>query len=247
MLRLLIAGYRAWQTADFQFSVIPRARAITAGGNGTGRTPCRSNKGRAGGNKKPSRHLHHYSDMKRRQHRPRWHVPPRFDAVSRTDSPVKTHATLKASTIPGALALVIAGAAALPAAAQTPARNIELDPSLTTLSVPHVKVCQQGFEGLFGVPEGADPDEALIIRGAKQSYFEDKRYGDEFISTLDIAMPYERMLPPGPPDGAVLTGKITCSFAEAPEGGFPLTPAAVTIEEEGQMRTLTGPELALFR
>jgi hypothetical protein len=44
-----------------------------------------------------------------------------------------------------------------------------------------------------------------------------------------------------------LTGKITCSFAEAPEGGFPLTPAVVTIEEEGQMRTLTGPELALFR
>lgn len=36
MLRLLIAGYRVRQTADFQFSVISRARAITAGGNGTG-------------------------------------------------------------------------------------------------------------------------------------------------------------------------------------------------------------------
>ena len=133
------------------------------------------------------------------------------------------------------------------AIAQEPARNITLDPSLTSMSVPHLHACQQGFEALFGVPEGADPDEALIIRGARQSYFQDQRFGDQFRSTLEIAMPYERVLPPGPPDGAIIPGRITCSFIEQAEGEFPAMPDTVTLEEEGITRLLSDQERVLFR
>ncbi len=133
------------------------------------------------------------------------------------------------------------------ATAQEPARNITIDPSLTSMSVPHLHACQQGFEALFGVPEGADPDETLMIRGARQTYFQDQRFGDQFKSTLEIAMPYERVLPPGPPDGAVIPGRITCSFIEQAEGEFPAMPNAVTLEEEGVTRSLSDQERSLFR
>ncbi|MEQ8746136.1 hypothetical protein [Pyruvatibacter sp.] len=143
--------------------------------------------------------------------------------------------------------------AALPASAQDTAPqaetilNLIVDPGLTSLSTPHLRVCQQGFEDFFGVPDGMDPDEALIIRGARQTYLKDERLGDAFGSTLEIAMPYERVLPPGPPDGAVLTGKITCYFAADDAGAFPLAPYAVLLEEEGQSRRIEGEGLALFR
>lgn len=133
------------------------------------------------------------------------------------------------------------------AGAQEPARNITIDPSLTSMSVPHLHACQQGFEALFGVPEGVDPDESLIIRGARQTYFQDQRFGDQFRSTLEIAMPYERVLPPGPPDGAVIPGRITCSFVALEDNSFATTPDAVTIEEEGVTRTLSDQERGLFR
>lgn len=164
----------------------------------------------------------------------------------------------KRSSRPNTLAALVLGLTAAATASSVavaqpapytpvPAGNVEIDPDRTALSLPHVQVCQQGFESLYGVPDGTDPDEMLIIRGARQTYVEDKYYVGQFISTLDIAMPYERALPPGPPDGAVITGRITCFFTETPDGGFPLTPSVVTIEEEGQVRTLTGPELAQFR
>lgn len=133
------------------------------------------------------------------------------------------------------------------ASAQEPAQNITVDPSLTTLSVPHLQACQQGFEAMFGVPEGVDPDESLIIRGARQSYFQDQRFGEQFKSTLEIAMPYERVLPPGPPDGAVIPGRITCGFVELEDSTFATTPDLVTIEEEGVTRTLSDQERSLFR
>lgn len=137
--------------------------------------------------------------------------------------------------------------AAFPAMAQEKVVNLVVDPALTTLSGPHLQVCQQGFENLFGVPPGVDPDEALIIRGARQTYVKDERYGDAFGSTLEIAMPYERVLPPGPPDGAVLNGKITCYFAADDAGAFPLAPYAVQIEEEDTVRRATPAELDGFR
>ncbi len=133
------------------------------------------------------------------------------------------------------------------AGAQEPARNITIDPSLTTLSVPHLQACQRGFEAMFGVPEGVDPDESLIIRGARQSYFQDQRFGDQFNSSLEIVMPYERVLPPGPPDGAVIPGRITCRFVEREDSSFPTTPDEVTIEEEEVTRTLSDQERILFR
>ncbi|GAB5502257.1 hypothetical protein [Pyruvatibacter sp.] len=144
-----------------------------------------------------------------------------------------------------ALGFVLAGSSA--ASAQEPARNITVDPSLTTLSVPHLQACQQGFEAIFGIPDGMDPDESLIIRGARQSYFQDQRFGDQFKSTLEIAMPYERVLPPGPPDGAVIPGRITCSFVEREDNSFATTPDAVAIEEEGVTRTLSNQERRLFQ
>ena len=144
-----------------------------------------------------------------------------------------------------ALGFVLAGSSA--ASAQEPARNITVDPSLTTLSVPHLQACQQGFEAIFGIPDGMDPDESLIIRGARQSYFQDQRFGDQFKSTLEIAMPYERVLPPGPPDGAVIPGRITCSFVEREDNSFATTPDVVAIEEEGVTRTLSNQERRLFK
>ncbi|GAA6155736.1 hypothetical protein NBRC116588_12090 [Pyruvatibacter sp. HU-CL02332] len=144
-----------------------------------------------------------------------------------------------------ALGFVLAGSSA--ASAQEPARNITVDPSLTTLSVPHLQACQQGFEAIFGIPDGMDPDESLIIRGARQSYFQDQRFGDQFKSTLEIAMPYERVLPPGPPDGAVIPGRITCSFVEREDNSFATTPDVVAIEEEGVTRTLSNQERRLFQ
>ncbi|MEP0068064.1 hypothetical protein [Pyruvatibacter sp.] len=144
-----------------------------------------------------------------------------------------------------ALGFVLAGSSA--ASAQEPARNITVDPSLTTLSVPHLQACQQGFEAIFGVPDGVDPDESLVIRGARQSYFQDQRFGDQFKSTLEIAMPYERVLPPGPPNGAVIPGRITCSFVEREDNTFATTPDAVAIEEEGVTRTLSNQERRLFQ
>jgi len=148
-----------------------------------------------------------------------------------------------------AAALAASGFLALTsiAGAQEPARNITIDTSLTTMSVPHLHACHQGFEALFGVPEGMDPDESLIIRGARQSYFQDPRLGDQFKSTLEIAMPYERVLPPGPPDGAVIPGRITCSFIEQAEGEFSTLPDVVTLEEEGVTRSLSDQERELFR
>lgn len=140
---------------------------------------------------------------------------------------------------------------AVPDAIAAPARNITVDPGLASLSVPHLQVCQQGFEALFGVPQGVDPDEVLIIRGATQSYYEDPRFGDNFKSALEIAMPYERVLPPGPPSGAVILGRIVCAFEEHKDAtsasSFPLTPTYVTIEEEGVTRRLSPSERMLFR
>lgn len=160
---------------------------------------------------------------------------------TRTFRPVgnKVAACLMASAI-GSLAL------AQPVAAQTQTNNLIIDSNLTTLSMPHVQACQQGFERLFGVPAGMDPDEALIVRGARQTYIEDHRVGDGFGSTLEIAMSFERALPPGPPDGAVLTGTLTCHYSEADAGGFPLTPQTVQLEEEGNTRMLGSDELSLF-
>ncbi|MGD1935798.1 MAG: hypothetical protein ACFB0Z_15080 [Candidatus Phaeomarinobacter sp.] len=149
-----------------------------------------------------------------------------------------------AISVLAAFELLVLGSSA---GAQQQPSGSNIDTSLATLSVPHVHVCQHGFEALFGIPEGADPDESLIIRGARQSYFEDRRTGDEFRSTLEVAMPYERALPPGPPHGAVIAGRITCTFRERAEGGFPFVPVTVTLEEEGVTRSLSDQERALFR
>ena len=138
---------------------------------------------------------------------------------------------------------VIVLACARPGAAQeAPAQNVTIDPSLTSLSLPHVHACQRGFMRLFGVPAGADPDETLMVRGARQTVVEDTRLGPEFRSMLEMQMPYERMLP----GGAVLTGVLTCLY-----GGtgldFDARPERVTILEEGETRILAGPQLDLFR
>jgi len=138
----------------------------------------------------------------------------------------------------------------VPAAAQQDApRTQELitDTNLTGLSVPHVHVCQRGFEGVFGIPEGVDPDDTLIVHGARQTVVDNGPLLDAPDNTLEIAMPYERVLPPGPPSGAVIRGKITCYFVATEAGSFPLTPDAVVLEEDGTERWLDGPDLALFR
>lgn len=143
-------------------------------------------------------------------------------------------------------ALTLAGA--VPAAAQPEAprpeapRNVILDRGLDSLSMPHVQVCQRGFERLFGVPEGVDPDEALMVRGARQTVVEDPRLIEGATSTLELQMPYERMLP----GGAVIPGIVTCLFTG--EGrSFDTAADAVTVSEEGETRALAGPDLALFR
>jgi|GEM_PF-6250677 len=150
--------------------------------------------------------------------------------------------------IPVSAALGMAGAAL----AQTPSGTA--DSGLTSLSVPHVHSCQQGFERLFGIPQGADPDEGLIIRGARQTLAQRAHQVEtpdggipELRHTLEIAMPYERVLPPGPPEGAVIPGRITCRFIEAADGSFALTPDSVVLEEEGVARRLDDRERALFR
>ncbi len=134
------------------------------------------------------------------------------------------------------------GAAAV--SAQVPPTASERITGLTgnSLSLPHVHTCQRGFEDFFGVPEGVDPDEAVLIRGARQKVESGGEVAGEIRATMTIDMPYERMLP----GGTVATGQVTCHFMED-NGAFPTTPYRVVIAEGEDVRDLDAAGLALFR
>jgi len=148
---------------------------------------------------------------------------------------------MKTRAFGGVLAAVICLAAA-PAFSQSNEVEVRIDRNLAALSLPHVQVCQQGFERLFGVPEGTDPDTALMIGGVTQMVVENPPQGDLQKSVLEILMPYERMLP----GGARVSGTIICAYGGS-GASFDTVPEGVSVVEGEETRSLSGAELALFR